>query len=147
MELINIDPVEAQPLEAAFQRLSEMLRTGIMSPLARTGTLPSALGGNDKPRRVGIQRFGDQLFRDVRAIRVCRVDQVNVQFNRAPQGRKGCSVVGGRPPDTGAGDTHGSVAQTVDSEVASDGEGARGSGSDDKGVAHVSHSRNARKIE
>ena len=53
VKVIDIDPVEAQAFQAAFERLLQMLRAGIVNPLAGADSLPSALGGDHQAARIG----------------------------------------------------------------------------------------------
>ena len=86
MELIDIDAIQTQAFQAAFQGFCEVFAAGIMSPLSGTGTLPSSFGGDDQVGWVWIQRFCNQFFRDGRTIGIGRVDEVHVEVDRAPQG-------------------------------------------------------------
>src|SRR5580658_11153006 len=106
MELIYIDVIETEALEAAFQRFREVFGAGIMSPLSGTGTLPSSFGGDDKVGWVWIQRFRDQLFRDSRPVGISSVDEVHVEVDRTPQRCKRRVFISGGSPNAFTGDTH-----------------------------------------
>src|ERR1035437_6835469 len=114
MKLVDLDAVEAQALEAAFESFSQVLGAGIMDPLPGTYALPPSLGGDDQAGGIRVESFGDQFFRDVWAVRVGGVDQVDAEFNRTPQGCQARRLVSRRSPDAGAGDAHGSIAHTID---------------------------------
>src|ERR1700677_4269109 len=118
MELIYIDVIETQAFEAAFQRFREVFAAGIMSPLSGTGTLPSSFGGDDQIGWVWIQRFRNQLFRDSRSVGISRVDEVHVEVDRTPQRCKCGVLISGGSPYARTGDTHSSVSEAIDREVA-----------------------------
>ena len=81
MQLVDVDPVETQSLQAAFHRLAQMRGAGIMGPLVRPRAIPSSLGRNDKVLGIGRQRFGDQLFADIGPIRISRIDEIDSQLD------------------------------------------------------------------
>src|SRR6266436_5242383 len=62
VQLIHVDAVQTQSLEASLNRLAKVRRSCIVRPLIRARTVPSSLSGNDKARRVRKQRFGNQLL-------------------------------------------------------------------------------------
>src|SRR5271168_1397314 len=113
MELIDIDAIQTQAFQAAFQGLCEMIAAGIMSPLSGTGTLPSSFGGDDQVGWVWIQRFRNQFLRDRRPIGIGSVDQVHVEVNRAPQGCECGSFINGRSPNAWTRNAHGSKSQAI----------------------------------
>src|ERR1039458_8766934 len=82
MELIDIDAVEAQPLEAAFDGFNNVSGAGVVLPDSGAVAGPANLGGDDQVLGIGKERFGDQLFRDIRAIGVGRIDKVKTGERR-----------------------------------------------------------------
>ena len=108
-----------------------------MDPLCGADALPSALGPNHHPGGVGIEGLGDQFFRNIRTVRVGGIDEVDAQFNRAAQGGECRRLILGRAPDSLACNAHGSIAQTVHSEVAAQGDGSGGRGRDGLGLARA----------
>ncbi len=84
MELVELDALEAQPSQAARAGLAQMLRPAVGMPLVRAAARQATLGGDDEIVRVGVQGFGDQPLRDLGALCVRRVDQVDVQIDRGP---------------------------------------------------------------
>jgi hypothetical protein len=140
MEASNdVDAIEAQTLQAAFERFGQMLGARVMRPLAGPWPLPSTLGRDDQSLRVRIERLGNHLLRRSRPIRIRRVNQVHFELDRAPQRSQRGGLVRRRSPDAFARNAHRSVAQPVDGQVASDRERA-GSRSCDRacGVHFVS---------
>ena len=77
VELIDIDAVEAQPLEAAFDGFNNVSGAGVVLPDSGAVASPANLGGDDQVLGIGEESFGDQLFRDIRAIGVGRIDKVD----------------------------------------------------------------------
>jgi hypothetical protein len=114
-------------LRLPFDRFAEVVGAGVVDPLGRADALPSALGGDDEIGGVGVEGFRDEFFRDVGAVGVCRVDEVDAELDGAAEGRDAGVAICGRSPDAFAGDAHGSVAETVDGEFAErDVSGGRG---------------------
>src|SRR6266536_4655688 len=89
-----------------------MLGAGIVGPLPRSRAIPSALGRDHKILGVRCQCFGDQFFADVRTIGISRVYEVDAQLNGTAKNREHRSGVLGWPPDSVAGNTHGSETKT-----------------------------------
>jgi len=54
MELTDVDALQTQALQAAFQRFGEVLGARVVRPLIRAGTFPYTLGGNHQIRGIGI---------------------------------------------------------------------------------------------
>src|ERR1035438_4835432 len=81
MQLVDVDPVEAKSLQAAFQRLAQVGWGGIVGPLVRPRAIPSTLGRDDKVTGIRRQRFGDQRFADIRSIRISSVDKIDAKLN------------------------------------------------------------------
>ncbi len=71
----------------------------IMKPLAWADSQPAAFGGDHHASRIRRQRFGNQLFANVRPIGVGGVDEVDVQLDGAAQRCQGGRAVLGRSPD------------------------------------------------
>src|SRR4030088_2602345 len=104
-----------------------MLRTGIVGPLVRPRTIPSALGRNHKILGIRRQRFGNQFFADVRAVGVRGVYKVDAQLDGAAKNGDCCSGILGRPPNPITRNTHGSVSKTVNPEFTTERDGSAGS--------------------
>jgi len=128
VELVDGDAVEAEALEAAFDGFAEVIRACVVDPLGGSDALPSTLGGDDEIGGVGVKSFGDELFRDVGAVGVGGIDEVDAELDCPAKGGDSGVSVRRRSPDAFAGDAHGSVAETVHGEFAKrDGSGC-GSG-------------------
>jgi hypothetical protein len=89
-------------------------------PLVRAGSHKASLGADDQVLRIGVQRLADELFTDVRAVGVGRVDEVDAEFDRSPQYREGLVAVLRFAPNAGAGDLHSAVAEAVHREIAAE---------------------------
>src|SRR5207248_8646688 len=85
MELIEVDPLELQPLQASVELLAQPLRPPVLDPLVRPGAVEASLRGDDEAGRVGVQRLADELLADVRPIRLGGVDEVDAELDGAPQ--------------------------------------------------------------
>src|SRR5580765_4096908 len=117
MQLVYVDAVQAQSLQATFHRLTKMNRAGIMGPLAWSGTIPAALGRDNKVLRIRRERLRDQLFTNIRAIRISRVYEVDSQLNGAAKNRDRCDRILRWSPDSLPRNAHGSETKTVDREL------------------------------
>ena len=73
-----------------------------------------------------MQCFGDEALRDLRAIGVCGVKQVNAEFDGAAQNTMRRGRVGGLAPCAISNQAHGAVAQPVNGEVAAEKKRAAG---------------------
>src|SRR5262245_44041394 len=117
MQLINVDAVQPQSFEAALYRLPQMLRTGIVRPLIRPWTIPATFGRDHQPLGIRRQRFGNQLFADVRAIGVRGIDEVDTQLCGTPKDGERSGAVLGWTPDTLTCNTHSSEAKAMDGKL------------------------------
>ena len=97
---------------------------GVVLPDAGAVAHPAGLGGDDQAGGIGRERFGDQFFRDVGAVGVGGVNEVDAELDGAAQRGEGAGDVGGRAPDALAGDAHGAEAHAVDGEIAAEGDGS-----------------------
>ena len=113
MQLINVNTIEMQALQTALKSFCEMLGAGIVCPLTRTGPFPSTLGRDDQIGRIGIERFGDQLFGCAGTIRICGVDQIHTKLNRSTKCCKCRSFISRRSPDPLTGDAHRAIPYPV----------------------------------
>src|ERR1700730_354415 len=62
MQLIDVDAVQAQPLETSLNRFAQVRGSCIVGPLVGAGTVPAPLGGNYKASRVRKQRFRNEFL-------------------------------------------------------------------------------------
>ena len=69
-QLIEIDALHLQPPQAHFDALPQVLRTADLLPLVRTGAGETALGRNQQVLRIGIKSLSNNVFADLRAVRV-----------------------------------------------------------------------------
>jgi hypothetical protein len=61
-----------------------------------------------------VERLVDELFADVGAVRVSGINEVGTELYCAAQYRFRLVAVGGRTPDAGTGDPHGTESEAVD---------------------------------
>jgi hypothetical protein len=52
MELVDFNPLQTKPLQAASHRGLQMFWAGVVRPSSRTHSFPPALGGDDQARRI-----------------------------------------------------------------------------------------------
>jgi hypothetical protein len=118
VQLPQRDLLHAQHTHAYLRLLDQVFRAAKRHPLVRCRPHLARLRGYHEPRRVWVQSRADELLGDERAVGVCRVYQVHTQLRHQLQRRQALLTVGGFTPDALAGDTHGTVADAVDLEVA-----------------------------
>ena len=88
MQLPQRDLVHAQ-LVAAFLGLGDqMLGPAMDVPHIRPAAGEAGLGGDQQPV-IGMQRFVDQLFGDIGAIGIRRIDEIYAQFRKPFQHAQG----------------------------------------------------------
>ncbi len=85
VELVDVDALEAQALEAAFDGLLNVRGAGVVLPDAGAVAHPAGLGGDDQAGGIGPEGFGDQFFRDIGAVGVGSVNEVDAEFDGAAQ--------------------------------------------------------------
>jgi hypothetical protein len=122
MKLEQLNPVEAQPLEAAFASRAQMFRPSIRHPFVRTGPLEAGFRRNYEPGGIGIKRFGDEFFSHMRAVGICGVNKIDSEFNGAAQNSNCFVVVLRWPPNSFSCQAHAAEAEPVDYEIAADSE-------------------------
>lgn len=136
VELVEVDAFEAESVEASVDGLFEMAWAGVVDPLAGSGALPAALGGDDEAVGIGMEGLGDEVLGDVGAVGVGGVNEVDAELDGAAEGGNGGVAVFWGAPDAGAGEAHGSVAEAVYGEVAEGDVSSGGSGRHGGGGVH-----------
>jgi hypothetical protein len=81
MQLVDVDALQAKPLETSLDRLTQVSRSGIVGPLVRAGAVPSALGRNRQPTRVREEGLGNQFLAYVWAVGIRGVNEIDVKFH------------------------------------------------------------------
>src|SRR5215216_5031189 len=95
-----------------------MLGTTVAPPLAGPGAKQPALRGDHEVVGIGMERLGDQALRDVRAVRISGVDEVDTEDYGAPQQRPGRVRIGRLAPDAPAGQPHRPESHAANLELA-----------------------------
>jgi hypothetical protein len=126
MELPEIDPFLAQPLEAAVQLLAQVFGAAVHRPLVRSRALVPCLRRDDEPLGIGVQRLGDQLLGDVRPVGVGGIDEVDSQVDRPPKDTNRLAAIRWRTPHSFSSDPHGAEAHAIDGEITAESDGACG---------------------
>ena len=99
VQLVEVDAVHAQAGAASPRTRPQVLGPAVARPLPRAGPLEPALRRDDEIVGVGVQRLGDELLGDVRAVAVGGVDEVDAELDGAAQHGDRGVVVGRRAPD------------------------------------------------
>src|SRR5438132_10461354 len=93
---------------------AEVLRSPVRLPLVGPGALEARLGGDHKPLRVGVERFGDEPLAHLGAVRVGGIDQVDPELDGTAQHGDRLSRVARLAPYALAGEPHRAEAEAVD---------------------------------
>ena len=118
VELVQGDAVETEAVEASMDGFFEVFGAGVVGPLAGSDALPTSLGGDDKIGGVGMEGFRDEFFCDVGAVGVGSIDEIHAEIDGAMEDADGFEAIFRRAPDASSGDAHGSIAETVNDEIA-----------------------------
>src|SRR6185312_7678518 len=118
-ELPEVEPIDAQVTQALVRLLDEVLRSPERHPAVRAGARQARLGG-DAQVAVGMQRLTNEALRDVGAVRVGGVDEVDAELARPLQRADRLRAIGGLAPDAGPGDPHRPEPQAMDGELAAE---------------------------
>ena len=118
VELVKVDAVELEAAQAHLDALAQIFRAANRRPFLGPGPRQAALGGDDQPARIRMQRFRDQAFADFRAVGIGGVDEIDAQFHRLAQHAAGFGRVLRFAPDPGSGDAHGAKAQPMHRQIA-----------------------------
>src|SRR3981189_1074918 len=125
MQLIQINPVQAQPAQAAFAGGSQVFWLSIFDPLVGTWPIKASLGGDHQIFRIRMQRLGYDFFSHARTIGVRRVDEIDSQFDSAPQNPDSLSPICRLAPNSIPRDSHRAESQARNAKIVSDQEFAR----------------------
>src|SRR5260370_37773336 len=125
MQLIKINPVQAQPAEAPFAGGSQGFWLSIFNPLIRTWPRKAALGGDHQPCRIRVQRLSYDFFTHAGTIGVRGVDEIDSQFDSAPQNPDGLSPICRLVPNAMSRESHGAESESGNTKIVSDQEFAR----------------------
>src|SRR6202035_1109932 len=93
MQLIKINPIQAQPAQAAFAGGYQVFWLTIFNPLVGTWPHKAALGSDHQPCRIRVQRLSYDFFAHAGPIGVRGVDEIDSQFDSAPQNPNGLSLI------------------------------------------------------
>ena len=98
MELPEIDLLDAELPEAAFDPCNQIRGASIGDPLVRTRTRQTRLG-SDKQPFIGVKGLADQFLRNIGTVTVGGLDEVDADLVKPAQRRKRCATVRRRTPD------------------------------------------------
>jgi hypothetical protein len=89
-------------------------------PDIRSGSSKTTLGRYHKTVAIGMERFLDKTFGNVRAIGIGGIDEIDAKFRKAPQRADGFVTVLWLTPYTGTGNAHGTETETMNGEITAD---------------------------
>ena len=122
VQLVELDAIEPQPLEALLADATQVLGSAVDGPARRTGTHEPTFARNHQPRRVRMQGLGDQCLADPGPVGIGSVDKADALVDRTTKQRDRFVLVARRPPDAGTGDTHSPQAETMDGRAVFEGQ-------------------------
>ncbi len=137
MQLPEIEPLELQMAQAHLDLLRDVLGAAEWMPLVGAGAQKAGFGRDHEAGLVGRERFADELFAYIRAVRVCGVDEVDAELDGAAQDALGFFTVPGLAPDAFAGDAHCAETEAMNFQIAAEPE--RGWGLGCSGHAELLH--------
>src|SRR6185369_2160128 len=120
VQLIEIDPVEAQPPQAPFARRLQMVRPAVFNPLVRARPLEAPFRGDDDAFRIGIQSLRNDALADMGAVRIRRVNEIDAEFDGASHDANGLVSVPGFAPDSLTGQPHRTESEPGHEEIVTD---------------------------
>src|SRR5882762_9718333 len=120
VQLIQTNPVDAQPPQARFTRRLQMFGRSVFNPLVRTRPLEATLCGNDDALRIRIQSLGNNSLADVRAIRIRGVKEIDSELRCASHDANGLTPIRGFAPDSLAGEPHRTQSESSHEEIVGD---------------------------
>src|ERR1700680_398083 len=120
VQLIEIDPVAAQPPQAPFARRLQMLRPSVFNPLVRTRSLEATFRRDNDAFRIGIRSLSNDSLADIGAGRCRRVNEIYPEFDCASHDANGLTPITGFAPDSLAGEPHRPQAESSHEEIVGD---------------------------
>jgi len=85
VQLVEVDALELQALQAAGEISFKLLRAAIGIPAAGARSGQTALGRDHQPLRIGMERLGDQHLVGARPVALRRVDELHAELDRPAQ--------------------------------------------------------------
>ena len=114
----HLEHVEAQIAEVIVDRLRQFFARERRNPRAILAAPRPDLGDDDEIIGIRVERFADELVRDVRAVEVARVDVVHpTRDGLAKHGQRRAMVLG-RAEHARSGELHGTVTEPLHGAVA-----------------------------
>src|SRR6266478_4417704 len=113
MQLIYVDTVDTQSVEASLNGLAKVRGSCIVGPLVRAGPVPASLGGDYKATRVRKQRFGNQFLAYIWTVGVRGIDEIDIKLHGPAKNCQSCFAIFRRSPDAFAGKAHCPEAETM----------------------------------
>lgn len=114
MKLIQVNRVGFEAAQAHFNALAQVFRPPDGKPLVRPLPGQAAFGCNHEAIGIGEERLSNQVFRDIRAIRVSGVNEVHAKLQRPLENALCFGGVLRVVPDALAGNPHCAEAHAVD---------------------------------
>src|SRR5580700_10323204 len=119
MQLIKINPIQPQSPQAPLAGGPQVFWLSLFNPYVGTRPVKAALGGDHQALGIRVQCFGYDFFTHVRTIGVRGVDEVDSQFDSAPQNPDGLSPICRLAPNSISSDSHRAESQARNPKIVS----------------------------
>src|SRR5450631_575074 len=120
MQLIEINSIEPQAPQTALACRAQMRGMRVAFPLAGSRPCQPAFGRNDQALRIWVQRFGNDLFTDVRSVGVSGIDEIHTELKRTPENLKRRLTVSWRTPHARTREPHRAEAEPMHAQICPD---------------------------
>ena len=117
MELIQIDALQPQALQAAVNRAPQMFGATVRNPRSAAWSQQATLRRNDQTRRVRMQGLRYHRLVRLRAITIRCIDKIHAKLDGAMQNPIGLPSIPWSSPSAIAAQAHRAEAQSIDCQV------------------------------
>jgi hypothetical protein len=124
MQLVEVDALKLEAAQTHFDALNQIAGTANVFGFGRALAGDAALGCDDKAGRVGVQGPANEALGDLWAVSVGGIDESDSKLDGAAENAAGFIGILRLSPRPFADETHRSVTESVDGEIAADFEGA-----------------------
>src|SRR5215467_16362069 len=114
VELIDVNALQPQPFQAAFDRLSQMRWSCIVGPLVRSRPIPPSLRRNHQIFGIGVQCFCDDFLVHVGAVGIRGVNEIHLELGSSTQDFYRLWAILRRSPNTLSREAHRPKPEPID---------------------------------
>src|SRR5258706_4634260 len=119
MQLVEVDALELEALQAALEILAQLLGPAVLVPARGLRAREAAFRADDEVLRIRVHRLGDSDFAGVRAVALGGIEEIGAELVGAAHNAVRVRLVFRWAPDVRVlDDAHRAVADAVDVQVA-----------------------------